>query len=109
MKLINSDYDPVTGITEEFHYCEMTNKITIRRYQDVEEQLDFNRQCFNSHNHIGYQDSEGGAHHIARIPLSVVERWNSEGFDWFASTDNERRAILNKQENKCLLVRPGRL
>ena len=110
MKLINSEYCRATGITEEFWFDDATNKVTIRRLQDVEGQLDFNRQAFNSHSGIGYGDSEGGAHHVARIPLVVIEKWKTEkGFDWFNSTDKERRKILNDPDNKFLLVRPGRL
>lgn len=114
MKLIKSDYDKFTGITEEFWYQDgatpgAPGKITIRRYQDIEDQLDFNKQCFNSFSKIGYADSEGGAHHIARIPLMTLEKWKGQGFDWFNSTDNERRKMLNKPENRCLLVRPGHL
>tara|TARA_R110000744_G_C19370310_1_gene562420 strand:+ start:6951 stop:7289 length:339 start_codon:yes stop_codon:yes gene_type:complete len=110
MKLINSEYDSFTGITEEFWYDDLTNKVTIRRLQDVQEQLDFNKQCYNNHSGIGYQDSEGGAHHVARIPLVVIERWKTEeGFDWFNSTDKERRAKLNDPDNRFLLVRPGKL
>ena len=110
MKLIKSDYDPATGFTEEFWYDDLNKKITIRRLQDIEGQLDFNRQCFNANGNIGYADSQGGAHHVARIPLTVIEKWKKEeGFDWFNSTDKERRRRLNDPENRYFLVRPGRL
>lgn len=114
MKLIRSDYDKATGITEEFWYQEgnagKPGKVTIRRLQDVEGQLDFNKQAYNSHSGIGYADSKGGAHHVARIPLIVIERWKTEtGFDWFNSTDKERRAKLNDPDNRFFLVRPGKL
>lgn len=109
IKLIKSDYDPATGFTEEFWYDDVLNRVTIRRLQDIEDQLDFNKQCYNSHSGKGYSDSQGGAHHVARIPLVVIEKWRTEGFDWFNSTDKERRAKLNDPDNKFLLVRPGRL
>ena len=113
MKLIKSDYDKNTGMTEEFWYTDpigdKPGKITIRRYQDIEDQLNFNQQCFASHSKIGYSDSQDGAHHVARIPFATLEKWKQQGFDWFHSTSNERKAMLNKIENRCLLVRPGRL
>jgi len=110
MKLIKRDYDSETGITEEFWYNEAEGKMTIRRLQDVEDQLDFNKDAFNSHSGIDYSDSKGGAHHVARIPLIILEKWKrEEGFDWFNSTDKERRARLNDPDNRFLLVRPGRL
>lgn len=110
MKLISSEYDPRTGFTEEHWYNDTTNELTIRRLQDVEGTLDANVQAFNTHSGKGYKDSQGGAHHVARIPLSVVEKWlREEGFDWFNSTDKERRARLNDPNNRKFLVRPGRL
>lgn len=108
MKLIKTDFDPVTGFTEEFWYNDNTNEVTIRRLQDVEDQLAANRECYNR-NGKGYSDSKGGAHHVARIPLVVIEQWKREGFDWFNSTDKERRAKLNDPHNRMFLVRQGRL
>jgi hypothetical protein len=113
MKLIKSDYDPATGITEEFWYADgekgKPGRVTIRRLQDVKDQLDFNKAAYNSHSGIGYGDSSGGAHHVATIPLVVLEKWKMEGFDWYQSTDKERRMKLNDPDNKYLLVRPGHL
>lgn len=107
-KLVARDYDPTTGITEEFYHNEQEGTITIRRLQDVEGQLDQNKAMFNEHNGIGYGDSNG-AHLVARIPLVIVEQWKEQGFDWFKSTDIERRRWLDKPENAFLKVRPGKL
>ena len=113
MKLIAKEYDPETGFTESFYYQDGAKggpgKIKIQRSQDVEDQLSFNRAAYNSHSGPSYADSKGGAHHVARIPLSIIEKWKKEGFDWFHSTDLERRAVLNNPDNRHLLVRPGRL
>jgi hypothetical protein len=109
MKLISREYDEHTGITEEYWYDEAEKRIRIVRLQDVEDQLDFNKQAFNSMGNKGYSDSQGGAHHVARIPFTIIEKWRSEGFDWFKSTDKERRKRLNDPDNRYLLVRPGRL
>ena len=112
MKLHKRDYDPMTGITEEFWYEEPKvkggpGKVTIRRYQDVDSLLASNKEAFNSHTgKPSYEDSKG-LHKIAEIPMMLIERWMREGFDWYESTDKERRAKLN--EHKKLLVRPGRL
>lgn len=107
-RLVKSDYDHVTGITEEFWYDEFTQEVTIRKLQDVERQLDANKEMFNEHNRVGYGDSNG-AHLAARIPLTVVSLWKEQGFDWFQSTDRERRAWLDKPENAVFKVRPGKL
>ena len=109
MKLINSEYDPATGITEEFYYSDADGKVHVKRWQDVEDQLDDNRMRFNLESK-GYANSKGGAHKVATIPFSLIEKWRAEeGFDWFNSTDKERRARLNDPHNRYLLVRPGRL
>ena len=113
-KLVRRDYDPETGVTEEFWYEETPgnakNKIHMRRLQDVEGVLKDNKQEFNLHTakKAVYGDSKG-FHKIATIPLVRIEQWMEEGFDWFNSTDKERRAKLNSRDNQKLLVRPGRL
>lgn len=115
MKLYSEEYDPATGITEKTFYEEPAipggkGKITIQRFQDVEGTLNLNKAEYNNHGNTNYRDSEGGAHRIARIPFMILEKWlREEGFDWYNSTDKERRAKLNHPENRFLLVRPGKL
>lgn len=110
MKLLSREYDPRTGVTEEYWYDASIDQVRFRKLQDVTDQIDFNKQCYNSHGNGGYKDSRGGAHHVARIPFVILEKWKKEeGFDWFNSTDKERRAKLNDPDNRFLLVRPGRL
>jgi hypothetical protein len=110
MRLLERDYDPTSGITEETWYDDHTGRVTLRRLQDVDSQLEENRELYNMHNRPIYTDSKGGAHKVATIPRLVIEEWKRTiGFDWFHSTDKERRAILNKPENRKYLVRPGRL
>jgi len=114
-KLVKTDYDKVGGITEEFWYADNRiqggpGRITIRRFQDVDDILDLNKAAFNSHTgkKPQYGDSNGN-HHVATIPNILIEKWMKEGFNWFASTDKERKAKLNDPDNRKLLVRPGRL
>ena len=114
-KLYKTDYDSETGTTEEFWYMENkvkggSGRITIRRFQDVEDTLDFNKEQFNSHagKKPSYGDSNGN-HKVATIPTVLIEKWMREGFNWYASTDNERKAKLNDPDNRKLLVRPGKL
>lgn len=111
MKLISREYDPVTGITEESWYDDMTKKLTLRRLQDVENNLAHNKELYNSFagKMPSYKDSDG-LHRVASIPFVVIEKWlREEGFDWYNSTDKERRAKLNHPDNRHLLVRPGKL
>lgn len=114
MKLVRREYDPDTGITEEFWYeetpGEQKNRIHIRKLQDVEGVLDLNSKQRNMHSSKmpSYADSDGN-HQVARIPLVLIERWMAEGFNWYKSTDKERKAKLNNSDYKKLLVRPGKL
>lgn len=113
MKLLKRDYDKFTGITEEYWFEEgldgKPGKLTIRRLQDVEYTLAMNKIQANEHSGINYSDSKG-LHKVATIPHIKLEQWlREDGFDWFNSTDKERRAKLNDRDNSKLLVRPGRL
>ena len=109
MKLIARDYDKFTGITEESWYDEVAGTLTLRRLQDVEHTLAMNKVMKDSHSsNVNYKDVTGGAFHVARIPFMVIEKWlREDGFDWYNSTDAERRAKLNDRDNQKLLVRPG--
>ena len=116
MRLIKSDYDQFTGITEEIWWEDPVipggpGKITIRRLQDVDHILAQNqiaRSMFPS-KQANYRDSNG-LHKVAEIPLMLIEKWlREDGFDWYNSTDAERRARLNDRDNRKLLVRPGKL
>ena len=115
MRLIDRTYDPATGFTDEYYYHEPTTpggkgKLTIRRLQDVEGVLDLNKEECNMHSpNANYKDSDG-LHKIARIPFAILEKWlREDGFDWFNSSDKDRRRQLMKPENRFLLVRPGKL
>lgn len=107
MKRVHHKYDPFTGITEETFYDEENKKLHMRRSQDVEHTLAVNKQLYNQRKHAGYSDSDG-LHHVAHIPLMVLEKWMREdGFNWFQSTDAERRKRLNDPDNRALLTRKG--
>lgn len=100
--------DPVTLITEEVFYDEDTDELSFQRYQDAGAILEINKKLYNEHVRPDYSDSKG-VHLVAQIPLIMVEHWRTQGFDWFKSTDNERRAWLDRPEHQCFKVRPGRL
>jgi hypothetical protein len=112
MRLIQESYDTSTGFTDQYFYDDQTNKLTIRRLQDVEDTLAENVRIYNTHNgkeNMRYKDSDG-LHHVAHIPFAIIEKWlREDGFNWFRSTDKERRAKLNHPDNRKLLMRPGRL
>ena len=107
MRLIARDYDQFTGITEETWYEEVpngTNKIHLKRFQDVDHILAMNKIKRNEAPSNFSQD-DGGAFHAAEIPFVVIEKWMKEGFNWYESTTNEKRAMLNKPEWAYLKTR----
>lgn len=115
MKLMSSTYDPQTGFTEETWVAPPKvpggpMRVTIRRLQDVDACLDGNNREFNSFSgkKPSYSDS-CGIHKVATIPLGLIEKWHKEGFNWYNSTDKERKARLNSREYRKLLTRPGKL
>lgn len=115
MKLIACDYSPITGFTEEVWYEEPASpgkpgRVTVRRLQDVDHILAENKIQNNLHTgkKPSYGDSDG-LHKIATIPFGLIEKWISEGFNWFSSTDAQRRAKLNDSDYAKLRVRPGKL
>lgn len=106
MKLISSQYDQATGMTEEHWFDEDTNRLTIRRLQDVEETLNVNQRQFND----ATEKHGDGIELVARIPMVLVEKLQRDkGLNWFKSTDAERRRLLNDPDYKKLRTRPGRL
>lgn len=106
--LVRREKDHVTGIVEEFWYDTVEDRVTIKRVSDVQKITDMNKEMHGHHNRPNYRDSNG-QHLVARIPLIVVDMWREQGFDWFKSTDKERRAWLDKPENEVFKTRPGKL
>lgn len=99
-------FDEFSQIREEFHYDDIDQKVITRRFQDVEPILDFNKEARN-HVNTGRMSE---VHHVARIPLIVIEKWKNEGvIDWFNSTDAERRRVLNDPANAMFRTRKSRL
>ena len=113
--LVRREYDPNTGITEEFWYEEVpgpsSDKIHIRRYQDVEGVLDLNKAQQNMDDHSGRKFSkDDGIFHAARIPFAIIEKWMREdGFNWFTASSAERRKKLNDRDYQHLRVRNAKL
>lgn len=107
-QLLKSTYDQLTGITEEWWWEENPIKdgkglLTCRRLQDVEGVLDLNKL---QRAETRGQKFEDGLYHLARIPFVVIEQMlRNHGFNWFQSTDAEKKAMLRKPEYKYLLTR----
>lgn len=102
------DYDPITGVTQYFHYDELTGDWGIESVQDVEPILELNKALRNDTNY-----SKNGIKnefwHVARIPVIVQEKWlREEGLDIY-NRDHWKRVQrkLNNQEYKDLRTTDG--
>lgn len=100
-----TDYDPHTGIREEMWYDDRDKKVHVRRTADVEHIFRDNQIAIANSPRDFYKDD--GLYLKARIPNITIERWMREGFDWYKSTDSERRKKLNQHPE--LHMRAGKL
>jgi hypothetical protein len=68
------DHDPLTGVTEIFHYDEMSGDVTIETKQDVEPMVAQNKELQNddSYSKNGIKNEMW---HFASIPIIVQLQW----------------------------------
>ena len=68
------DRDPLSGVTEVFHYDEMTGDAHIETLQDVDPILDANNELRND---TGYSEQgiKNEMWHFATIPVVVQLKW----------------------------------
>lgn len=109
MKLIRRELNPHIGGIEEFWYDDETGKVVVKKVADIQKTMDMVKEMNAQHqSKPNYSDSQG-QHLVARIPLVVIDLWKEQGFDWFESTDKERREWLDRPENAVFKTRPGKL
>lgn len=85
------------------------DRMHIIREQIVDGVLDKNAEEYaNIHNQrSGFGNS--GLHHVARIPLAQIEKWMTEGFNWFQSTEAEKKDKLNDPQYAKYRTRRSRV
>ena len=66
------DHDKQTGIIE--HFDVVDGRAVIKTSQDTQSIIDHNKQDANS----AKTNWQGDMHHVARIPMIVVEQWRNE-------------------------------
>jgi hypothetical protein len=67
------DYNPFTGVTEQYHKDATTGRVTISKTQDVQKVMDSAASRRSDNN--GWQ---GDFHHVASIPVIVIDMWREE-------------------------------
>jgi hypothetical protein len=99
------DRDPLTGVTEIFHYDNLTGDSHIETIQDVEPILDQNAEHRNDDEYTK-NGIKNEMWHFARIPIVVQLRWLTEyGIeDWPMHPRNSKLLfrLLNSPEWKYL-------
>lgn len=99
--------DQYGGITETLHQ-DGENDFTIKMVSDVEpviEQIKRMKQTSDG------RTASGDLHHMARIPVILVRRWNREyGVDVTAKENWELlKRLLNNPEFKAFRINEGRI
>jgi hypothetical protein len=67
------DHNPISGAVETFDYDEMEDKITIKRYADVQPVIDLNK--YSQNHETGWVGPERDMRLAARIPEDVALLW----------------------------------
>jgi len=113
MKLLESQYDPFSGITTNYYSDKGGTRVVIQRTMDVEPLIDQNTVERNSHSHKSRDRfrTEGLGTKVASIPFALVEKIKREtGFDIMTCTDEKRIAkFLNDSNYSKLRTAEGRV
>jgi hypothetical protein len=91
-----------SGITDYFHWDPVTEGFVVEQVQDAEPTIEANKLIANSAAH----DWKGDMHHVARIPLVILEKLRKEGI----LSDKKRfLAWLDDRENRVFRTHGGKL
>lgn len=99
------DYDPLTGVTEVFHYDTVTDEVTMELQQTLVID-DLNAAQANSVSDYGPTRWRGEWHKVASVPLVVIEELRRNG------VLNDNKALtrwLNDRDNQVFRTKPGHL
>lgn len=99
------DYDPLTGVTEVFHYDTVTDEVTMELTQTLVVD-DLNAAQANAVSDYAPERWKGDLHHVARVPLVVLEELRKNGI---LDDGKALRRWLNDRDNQVFRTKPGRL
>ena len=95
------DYNPETGITEIFHYDEITGNFTIEERQEVTNLVEQNKYLANEDTGRFTE-----THRVASIPLTIYWSLKQQGI---LDDDKKFRAWLNDPDNRMFRTKMGRV
>ena len=99
------DYDPATGITQWFHYDEITGDMGLESEQDVTSIVEGTKGAFNPVDERAAW--KGDVHKVASIPMTIYHELAK-----ISNNFKDQRAIrkwLNDRDNLVFRTRPGRV
>lgn len=112
MKLLNSDYNPITGVTTEYWLHANNSTITVRGVSDVEPILKDNALQLNSRNSKASKlnDREGLGTKVASIPMAKVDEMAVHGgINLLTCSEKELKRILNDSNYAKLRTTHGKV
>jgi len=71
------DYDPLSGVTQYYHYNENTGDWGIESVQDVQPIIEHNKALQNDDGYTSH-GIKNEMWHYARIPIVIQEKWLKE-------------------------------
>ena len=99
------DYDPVTGITQWYHYDDITGDIGLETQQDVTSVIEGTKGVFNQ---ADERDPwKGDVHKVASIPMVIYNELAK-----ITNNFKDQRVVrkwLNDPDNRVFRTRPGRV
>lgn len=97
------DYDPMTGITEQFYYDPETGDVGVEYVQNVEPILELNKAQLNQFDERTPYGPEA-MHHVGRIP-GIFLQTNPE----LLKDEAAVKKWLNNPDHRAFRTRPGKI
>ena len=111
MKLIDEEYNPVTGITTQYFLLPDGN-IRVRGVQDVDPILEHNQEIMKTKSSKASKlnEAEGLGTKVASIPMVVVEKLRVEkGINLLTCSKADLHKILNDPDYRKFRTAYGRV
>lgn len=96
------DVDPLTGITQYWHWDDERQQFTIETEQKVDDLLDANRRQYND----STDAYKGDMHKVASIPMNIYMDLKQKGI---IDDPAAFKQWLNDPENRYFRTKPGRV
>lgn len=94
MKHFRTEFNPVTGVREDYYWDEMEQKMTIRNRHDVGDVIESNKRQAN--NSLDSRYGNEMMQHVADIPMAVYVQWKNEGVDILENSPEARKFLKRK-------------